>query len=294
METQKKETGYRHGKLKWHPVFLQAMRLELAEYLDLLEFMYEHQLTTEPLRIDLLIIKKLKGMIIDKDIARIFRAYNIVEYKSPDDYLSVKDFLKVYAYANLYAAITPKVDLSDITLTFIESRHPRKLLRYLSKVRGYTVKETSPGIYQVSGDYVPIQVIESKRLPANKNLWLKSLTNDLETRDRDAILKESWKRRHKENIDAYLDVIFRANPKAFMEVYKMRAATFEEVFTEAGIIPEWMERGRAQGIVQGEAKGKAEKALDIAQNLVSLGVPFETVVSATQLDPEIVKTLYQK
>ena len=78
-------------------------------------------------------------MIIDKNIARIFRAENIFEYKSPDDYLSVNDYLKVYAYANLYAAITPGVDLSDITLTFVENRHPRKLLRYLAKTRGYTV-----------------------------------------------------------------------------------------------------------------------------------------------------------
>jgi hypothetical protein len=60
-------------------------------------------------------------------------------------------------------------------------------------------------------------------------------------------------------MDAYLDVIFRANPKAFMEVYKMRAATFEEVFTEAGIIPEWMERGRTEGM-------EASK-LDIAQKM---------------------------
>ena len=31
--------------------------------------------------------------------------------------------------------------------------------------------------------------------------------------------------------------------------------TFEEVFTKAGIIPEWMARGEAKGI----AKGKAEE-----------------------------------
>jgi predicted transposase YdaD len=62
-----------------------------------------------------------------------------------------------------------------------------------------------------------------------------------------------------------------------MEVYKMRAATFEEVFTEAGIIPEWMERGRAEGEARGEAKGRTEgernKALSIAQNMVNMGLP---------------------
>jgi hypothetical protein len=93
----------RPEKLKWHPAFLQAIQLELVDYKDSLEFKYEHQLTTEPLRIDLLIIKKPSDLAIDKNIARVFRTDNIVEYKSPGDYLSVKDFLKVYAYACLYA-----------------------------------------------------------------------------------------------------------------------------------------------------------------------------------------------
>jgi hypothetical protein len=35
------------------------------------------------------------------------------------------------------------------------------------------------------------------------------------------------------------------------------------------------------------------EAVAIAQNLVKLGIPFETVVSATQLDPEKVRALYQ-
>ncbi|MCL2214584.1 MAG: hypothetical protein FWC06_05170, partial [Treponema sp.] len=84
------------GKLNWHPAFLQAIQHELYDYLDSLEFKYEYQLTTEPLRIDLLIIKKPKDLAIEKNIGKIFRSDNILEYKSPDDYLSIKDFLKVY------------------------------------------------------------------------------------------------------------------------------------------------------------------------------------------------------
>ena len=56
------------------------------------------------MRIDLLIIKKPKELAVDKNIARIFRTDNLVEYKSPGDSLSVNGFLKVIAYANLYAA----------------------------------------------------------------------------------------------------------------------------------------------------------------------------------------------
>jgi len=196
-----------HSKLQWHTAFLQAIQMELLEYRDYLEFRCEYQLTSEPLRIDLLIIKKPKELTINKNIARIFRMDNVVEYKSPEDYLSIKDFLKVYAYANLYAAITPNVDLSDLTLTFVGSRRPRELLRYLTGIRGYTVKETSPGIYQVTGDYLPIQIIESKKLSEDENLWLSSLRKDLEIRGMNAILKQGKKQGPETPpLDAYIVV----------------------------------------------------------------------------------------
>jgi hypothetical protein len=175
--------------LKWHPAFLQAIQLELADYKNSLEFKYEYQLTTEPLRIDLLIIKKPEALTIDKNIALMFKSDNILEFKSPEDYLAVKDFLKVYSYAYLYAAITPGVNLSGVTLTFIERRYPREILRYLTGIRGYEVKESVPGIYTVKGDYLPIQIIETKKLSEKENLWLKSLSNDLESSAAKTILE---------------------------------------------------------------------------------------------------------
>jgi len=286
------------SKLNWHPAFFQAMQQELFDWKDLLEFKYEYQLTSEPLRIDLLIIKKPKDIFIEKNIARIFRADNIFEYKSPEDYVSVKDFLKVYAYANLYAAITPDVELSGITLTFVESRYPRKLIKYLKTVRGYGITEASPGIYQVEGDYIPIQIIESKKLSASENIWLNSLTNNLEIGNAGVIMNE--KREKIRELSAYLEVILQANSKVFLEVYKMsNAMTFEEVFTEAGIIPEWIERGRKEGIKLGMEKGMEkgreqgmEKGREqTVRNLYSMGMSAEKIAQATELPLERVRAL---
>ena len=287
-----------HGKLKWHPAFFQAIQQELFDWKDLLEFKYEYQLTTEPLRIDLLIIKKPKNLTIEKNIARIFRTDNLFEYKSPEDYVSVKDFLKVYAYANLYAAITPDVDLSEITLTFVENRYPRKLIEYLKTDRGYEIEETSSGIYQVRGDYIPIQIIESKKLSEEENFWLNSLTDNLEIRKASDIISE--KRAKRGELGAYLEVILRANSKVFLEVYKMAdAMTFEEVFTEAGIIPEWIERGRKEGIKLGMERG-IEKGIErgmeksreqTVRNLYSMGMSAEQISQATELPIEKVRVL---
>jgi hypothetical protein len=244
-------------KLKWHPAFLQAIQQELIDYKNSLQFKYEYQLTSETLRVDLLIIKKPRDLVIDKNIAQIFRSDNLLEFKSPEDYLSVRDFLKVYAYACLYAAITPGVEFSGVTLTFVEQRHPRELINYLTKERGYGVEETGPGIYTVRGDYLPVQMIETKRLSASENLWLRSLANDLESGAARAIL-ERGKGGVARELSAYLDVLLRANPGAFVEAWNManRTKTFEEVFTEAGIIPQWIERGIERGKKEAEAEYK--------------------------------------
>jgi hypothetical protein len=215
------------------------------------------------------------------------------------------------------------MELSDITLTFIESKYPRKLLKYLINTRNYRVEDTSRGVYQILGDYLPIQIIDSGKLSDSENLWLKSLTNNLKVRNATAIIEEGSARAGKVPLGAYLYVLSRANSETFMEVGNMavktkkRKRTFEEVFTEAGFIPEWMARGEAigeaRGITKGEAigmtkgeaigeaRGKAEgeaigeerKALDIARNMINLGFSFEAVISATELNPKKVKSLYK-
>jgi hypothetical protein len=279
--------------------------MELEAYEDALEFYPEYQLTSEPLRIDCVIIKKTKDVNIRKNIAEIFRTWNLLEYKSPDDYVSVADFYKVYGYACLYASFK-NVPITDMTITFIESRYPEKLLEHLKKERGYTVEEKGNGIYTISGDILPIQIIDSRRLSAEENLWLKSLSNRLDASAFSQISGEMYRQRKTARIAAYLDAIVRANAKTMKEVIQMSGAalTIEQVFEEVGWIAKWEAKGEARGKAEGEARGKAEgeakgkaegerqKALKIAKNMVALGLPFETIVSATQLEPEKVKELF--
>ena len=288
--------------IQWHTAFFEAVKQELFDYWDSLEFTYNQPLVSAPLFIDMLIVKKPKDLVIDKNIARIFRADNILEYKSPGDYLAVNDFLKVNAYANLYAVLTPGVDFAELSLSFVERRHPYKLLRYLTETRGYTVEETSPGIYMVFGDYLPIQIIESGKLSERENLWLRSLAKDLRAVNADGILDEAEKSGNKAQLGAYLDVIIRANPEAFLEAIKMarrKRETFEEVFTRAGLIPEWLERGRVQGLEEGLERGR-EQGLEqgmeqgmetAARNALTKGLPLDVIHDITGLDIEKIKQL---
>jgi len=210
-------------------------------------------------------------------------------------------------YANFYAATTPGVDLADVTLTFIGSRHPRKLLRYLTGTRGYRVEETSPGIYLVRGDYLPIQIIESGKLSESENLWLQSLREGLKNSNACAI-EEGKERVPGINLDAYMDILIRANPRVFMEVKTMakKRETLEEVLTEMGFIPEWMERGRVQGVEQGRVQGIEQGRVQgieqgrvqgieqgvekTARNLLARNMPIEEVAQVTELPIEKIRS----
>jgi hypothetical protein len=274
-------------RISWHPAFIEALQMELQEYQDVLEFHPEYQLTSEPLRIDCVVIKKAKNVVIKKNIAVIFREWNLLEYKSPDDNVSVADFYKVYAYACLYASFN-KVPITSLTISFVESRYPRKLLDHLKNERGYDVAETTSGIYTVSGDILPIQLIESKKLSVEENLWLKSMSKKLSRAEFSRVNAEIQRQGKTARLGAYIYLIAGVNYEAMKEEIKMRKweNRFNQVIEETGLGAEWEARG--------EARGEERKSLSIAQNLIKLGVPIETIISATQLDPEKVKTLYQQ
>ncbi|GHU02798.1 hypothetical protein FACS1894147_05510 [Spirochaetia bacterium] len=281
--------------IAWHPAFFEAIQLELADYKDVLQFISEYQLTTEPLRIDVLIIKKPPDVVIEKNIAAIFRAVNIVEYKSPGDYVSVDDFYKVYGYACLYASLN-KAAITDLTLTFVESRYPRELLAHLRDVRGYEVAENQPGIYTVigpavRGDILPVQVIDSRKLSAEENIWLKDLSNKLDVpeirRIAEAIQRQGKAAR------AYLDAIFRANLATMEEAYKMSdtTLTMERVLENIGLTAKWEARGELRGEAIGEARGEEKKALEIARNLLGNGFSPEQTAQLAGLDAGKVRAL---
>ena len=234
----------------WHPAFCNAIRLELEKYEKDLSFVFEHPLSTGPLKIDVLIIKKAKGVRIEKNIAEIFRGVNIVEYKSPNDHLSVRDFLKVYAYACLYASTEKEADITDMTLTFVESRQPRDLLEHLRKERGCTVEKKRPGVYIVSGDPLPMQIIDNRELSDEENLWLKGLNNTLDRQGWRKILAGIAQMGKKSGfMGTYLDAIVRANRESLREAYEMSEDTLalDRMFEEIGLAAKWEARCEARG-----------------------------------------------
>ena len=58
--------------IQWHPAFYGAAELELRGNREDLEFHQEHNLSKEPLRVDLLVVEKQADVRVKNEIGHIF------------------------------------------------------------------------------------------------------------------------------------------------------------------------------------------------------------------------------
>lgn len=270
--------------MQWHNALEPVFRVELGKEAENLTFEKEHQLSSKPLAMDMLVIKKEAGVTLEKNIARIFRQYNIVEYKSPKDYLNVNDFYKVYAYACLYQSDTKKVCEimpSEITITFIGQHYPRKMMRYLEKERGLRAKKIEAGIYYLEGDEYAIQVLVTKELSKEENYWLSCLRDDLKSGGEIEEFVEKYEKNKKDKwYEDLADTIIHGNWQCVEEAKKMCQA-LRELFADE--LREADRNGESRGIAIGESRGFAigqARAL-VLDNLES-GVTKEIIIQKLQ------------
>ena len=135
-------------EIQWHPGFYGAAELELISNREELEFQQEYNLSKNPLQMDLLIIKKLADVQIENEIGRIFKKYNVVEYKSPEDGLTIDDYYKTMGYACLYKGLGERVNQvpeEELTVSIFREAYPRELFEAFRK-SGRTPEERFPGI----------------------------------------------------------------------------------------------------------------------------------------------------
>lgn len=256
--------------LQWHPAFFAGLQIEFGNEAKYLQFEQEHQLGTKPMSIDVL-IKKDRNRSIHKNIGRIFREHNIIEYKGPGDYLSVDDFYKVYGYACFYKADATRVNevrIEELTISLISEGYPRKLLKHLQEDKGLQVIKKEEGIYYITGDKIPMQLIVTGKLSAKENLWLRNLTNHLEGRQAARELLEDYKNHDKNSLyKSVMNIIVRANKKEFQEVKDMCEALEELMHDE---LEERRRLGMQQGIQQGIQQGE-NRVNDLNMRLSKLG-----------------------
>ncbi len=265
--------------LQWHPAFYACARIEFSEEAEEFYFNNEYQLGTKPKEIDVLIIKRNPDRKIQKNIGRIFRRHNIIEYKSPTDYLGIDDYYKVYGYACFYKADTGKEDAvkaSDITISFVCFHYPYKLVKHLREQRRLYVEKQEAGIYYIIGDMFPIQLIVTSRLSPKKNLWLCCLTNSLRQGEMDRLIKEYGKHYNDNLYKSAMNLIVHANQDMFeegkemcdalMELFKDELETARRTGHQIG-----RREGRQKGLMEGRLEGIFAMIADNLEEGFSVG-----------------------
>ena len=281
--------------LQWHAAFFAGLQIELEEEAEYLIFENEHMLSTKPMQVDVLVIKKNSERAIQKNIGQIFRKHNIIEYKSPDDYLSIDDFYKVNGYACFYKADTKKADeikADEVTISFVCSHYPRELMRHFNEEVHYSVSKKEAGIYYVLGHMFPVQILVSSELSEENNLWLKHLTNDLPDVDSAERLVRAYEKKQNNRLySSVMDIVVRANPKKFEEVRNMCDALRELMKDD---IQQWLKEATEQGLQQGLQQGAQQEKENLIRKKILKNKTLEQIAEELEIYPEEIQSIYNR
>ena len=209
------------GKIEWHPGFQAGIELRFRAYRADLQFRHELPLAKMPIVVDTLVIEKAEGVVIEVDVGTIFRRYNIIEYKSPDDALTIDEYYDLISYMARYKAKTGGTDeikADQVTGTLMCQRRPEALFREIERLGG-RVERRYPGIYSICGLFhMPIQVVVQAELEGSENAVLKVLTKSASLEDVRAFVGETLTYtdpRDKDNANAVFQVSVPANGEVY-------------------------------------------------------------------------------
>lgn len=233
--------GLENAAIQWHPGFYGAAEIELISNKGELEFQREYNLSKEPLQMDLLIVKKLADGPIENEIGHIFKKYNVVEYKSPEDGLSIDDYYKTIGYACLYKGLGDAVNqipAEELTLSIFRESYPRELFGILKKY-GSTLEEPYPGIYYVRGNVLfDTQIVVTGRLRQEAHSSLRILSKNAREEDVKAFLAKAQyltEPGDRNNVNAILQVSILANSGLYQGIrreYRMSCEALRELMKD--------------------------------------------------------------
>lgn len=167
-------------RVNWHQAAACAIEIELRDYTGLLQFFREYILGKNSYRIDILVVKKLSGHPVPKNIAHIFKTYNLFEVKGMHSSITISSYYKVIGYAGLLIDQTEACTALDISISFLTFHYPRRLMKHLRKERNLVVEKTAAGIYYISKETFDIQIVVINELLSDENLYLCCLSDRLQ------------------------------------------------------------------------------------------------------------------
>jgi hypothetical protein len=257
----------------------------------------EHRLSEDALRIDMMIIKKNRGVAIKRVWGKFMREVNILEYKSPAGPApSLRVFDKVvHGYAGIYAAQN-NIDLTDMTATLICARKPVKLFKELENKRGYKILREGDGIYYIRQRGVAVektlavQVVVSSELP-DSEILLKALKPDIDEETARKVA-EIIDGDADERLSVWTEAVLNENANIILrEGDIMRMTKLEKALIEHGYVDRWRQEGEMKGRQEGWEEGLIEGKKSDARAMLADGMDVATIARITGLTADEIRLL---
>ena len=125
-----------------------------------------------------------------------------------------------------------------------------------------------------------------KKIFGNHPDRLKNLLNSLQSLNEDELIQQQQYLPTTEELEisGFTDAELRAYDK-FWDSVSVERTLIDDSYQKG------KEKGKEEGIAEGMEKGMNQKALEIAKNMLAMGLSAEQVAKATQLSLEIIKNL---
>ncbi len=230
---RKEKIAYHRAALKelqavprsdWHAGFEALLRIETYKYGDRVRLKTEEVLGEEPPRTDYVILIEDQETKFDKDIFKIFRKFNILEYKNPHDTLNERVIRKICGYANFFIGLAEhegEVSSDQVTISIFRAVKNPRLFKAMEK-SGSLIRDKIPGIYHVVGiTDLPFQIIITSELEGNEYSAYRALTDTAKEADIENVLNASIAETDdvlRNHYRVYMNLLTKKNPKAFEEI----------------------------------------------------------------------------
>ena len=243
----------------WHAGFEALLRIEMYRYGNRVRIETEYVLGLEPPRVDFLILTEEDSVVQEKEIFRIFRRHNVIEYKNPNDALNERTLFKTCGYANLYIGLAEhekSIPPDQVTLSVFRASKPVKLFRKL-KQKGQLENGETAGIYYVTGMIdVPFQIVITGELEGEEYAAYRALARHASEEDVNRIISGKEDEPPEEEVIAdYYRVLLRLLSQKNRELFEKigKESKMEDVLMDImkDAVNKRVEQGMAQGIGQG-------------------------------------------
>jgi hypothetical protein len=283
----------RVDKIYWHSGFQGAVELEFRANKGDLEFDREHYLSKEPIRMDLLIIKVVNGARILNEIGHIFKRYNVFEYKSPDDGITIDDLFKTIGYACLYKGLGETVDAvpaTELTVSLLREKKPIEFFNAVRRIGGI-IEEGFPGIYYIKGiSMIDTQLVIFEELDEKTHSSLRVLSKTLNVNDARIFLKNTEDINNpgdRDNMNAVLEVSILANRDIYQWLKREEFGMCEAL---KDLMKDEIDEAVTEAVTQAVTENDKKNAAETEKKVISL---IEALMSSSHIDADKAMELLQ-